>query len=246
METRPVGSTHASSPDESRTIADEAAHEASLRRDPEMREATEQRLLGLRGAACDMSSVSPEMLLALLQNRMRDMDGQINSIMLGLNERTQRAEQIGEQLSEMRNVQTFLQPHTNSDGAVRMDGPIDQYGFYALCRAAGLSDDEARAAWATATADGGLTVRLDRAIDTVMPTTEGTRPMSSRLATRVGGDNEIDNLNQALQDGNRGNELLTIKLQTVMDQRKQALELTSNMLNVINQTLDIPIGHLGR
>ncbi|MFO0708646.1 MAG: hypothetical protein U0353_02345 [Sandaracinus sp.] len=206
----------------------------------------EQRLIGLLGAAGDMSSVSPEMLLALLQNRMRDMDGQINTIMLGLNERTQRAEQIGERLSEMRNVQTFLQPHTNSDGTVRMDDPIDQDGFYALCRAAGLSDDEARAAWAAATADGGLTVRLDRAIDTVMPATEGMPSVSSRLSTRQGCDNEIDNLNQDLQDCNRGNELLMIKMQTLMDQRKQCVELTSNMLNVNNQTLQIPLDHIGR
>lgn len=218
--------------------------EVGLDRDPAMREALEQRLVDLLGAASDISSVSPEMMLVLLQNRMRDMDGQINTIMNGLNDRTQRAEQIGQRLSEMRNVQTFLQPHMDSDGNVVMDHPLDQDGFFALCRAAGLSDDEAGGLWASiATSPEITSVRLDSAINMVMPGCDP--PMSERLASRMGIDNEIDNLNQDLQDCNRGNELLMIKLQTCMDQRKQALELASNCMNNLSQMLDTPIRHIG-
>ncbi len=213
--------------------------QADLENDPEMRSALERQLVALLGNASDIASVSPEMLFALLQTRARDLDGQISSIMLGMNERTQRAEAIGERLSEMRNVQTFLQPHTNSDGNVRLDDQLDQSGFYSLARAAGMSDSEARAAWSSMTADSaGTHVRLDAAINLVMPATVGGDAMSSRLSTRQGMDNEIDNLNQDLQDCNRGNELLMIKLQSLMDQRKQAFGTTTNLIKSGGETLD--------
>lgn len=227
------------------TVADaQARWEASLEEDPGMRAELDQRLVDLLGNAADIQSVSPEMLLALLQTRMRDLDGQIGSIMLGLNERTQRAEQIGQRLSEMRNVQTFLQPHMNSDGNVRMDDPLDQEGFYALCRAAGLSDAEAQSAWAGLTGpSAGTTVRLDAAIDHVMPAAEGAAPMSARLATRQGIDNEVDNLNQDLQDCNRGNELLMIKLQTLMDLRKESITQFSNSASALHEMKMTPINN---
>jgi hypothetical protein len=218
---------------------------ASLENDPRMRDELEQQMIALLGPAADIQSVSPEMLLALLQNRARDLDGQINSIMLGMNDRTQRAEQIGERLSEMRNVQTFLQPYTNSDGNVRRDDRLDQGQFYSLCRAAGLSEDEARTAWTALTAESSATtVELDTAIDHLFPTSDGGEPMSSRLSTRQGMDNEIDNLNQDLQDCNRGNELLMIKLQTLMDQRKQSFETTSNLLKIGGDTLERITGNI--
>lgn len=209
----------------------------ALENDPDMRSELERELVGLLGNAGDIASVSPDMLYALLQTRVRDLDGQISSIMLGMNERTQRAEDIGRQLSQMRNVQTFLQPHTNPDGNVRMDDQLDQTGFYSLCRAAGMSDADAVAAWTALTeASGGTNVRLDAAINTVLPS-DGGDPMSVRLSTRQGVDNEIDNLNQDLQDCNRGNELLMIKLQSLMDQRKNVFATTSSMIKGTFDTL---------
>ena len=213
---------------------------ASLERRPEMRSELERSLVSMLGAAGDMSAVSPQMLLSLLQNRMRDLDGQVSTIMNGLNERTQQAEGISQDLSRLRSVQTILNGRADGDGNIQMEGAgMSQSQFYEFCRAAGLDADEAQAIWAEHASRGEVgVINMTTAIDTVFPVDEGARPMSERLSSREGIDTEIDNLNQSLQDANRGTELIMIKLNTLMDQRKQQLELTSNMLNVMSDTID--------
>ena len=217
-----------------------AAWLAELSNRPEMRSELERSLIGMLGAAGDIAAVSPQMLLALLQNRMRDLDGQVSTIMNGLNERTQEAERISQDLSQLRSVQTVLNGRADDDGNIEMDGAgMSQDQFYELCRAAGVDADDAQAMWAEhATPGEPGVINMATAVDVVLPVEPGERPMSERLSSRGGIDNEIDNRNLALQDANRGTELVMIKLNTLMDQRKQQLELTSNMLNVMSDTLD--------
>ena len=224
------------------TAEDEAmvAWLAELENRPEMRSELERSLVGMLGAAGDIAAVSPQMLLTLLQNRMRDLDGQVSNIMNGLNERTQEAERISQELSRLRSVQTILSGRADDDGNIQMDGAgMTQTQFYEFCRAAGIDAEHAQAMWAEHASEGEVgVINLAEAIDLVLPADEGARPMSERLRSRQGIDNELDNLNQSLQDANRGTELIMIKLNTLMDQRKQQLELTSNMLNVMSDTMD--------
>jgi hypothetical protein len=172
-------------------------------------------------------SVTPEMLLEVARRRLHDLDGQVETVIGALNERTVQATELQRRLGTLREIQTNLSDAYDANG--RVDGNNVVEGVTIV-----------NASGATVT-NPTVNEYLDWLEDQNIISAE---ERSAIGATRDGLQGLIDGTNEDLRGVNSGNELLMIQLQSTMQTRTSVIQATSNLLKTIDEGNDAVVANL--
>jgi hypothetical protein len=162
--------------------------------------------------------VTPEMILAIAQRRINDLDAQVTTLMDELTRRTTAASEISTEIGELRTISSDLEAYYDANGnlnpATRMThmtpAPTVQEYLDGL-RSTGVIDDSEH---------------------------------SAIMGGREGLDNLIQSGNDRLRDVNSGNEMLMIQLQSTMQTRTSVIQTATNLLKTIDEASDSIVGNL--
>lgn len=167
-------------------------------------------VLGLaRGGALE-GGLTPEEVMLACRQRLGELDQQIRAVTSEMTTRNRLQSALGT-LSRLAG-----QTHRNGDGDVVLDreAVAAMRQMQAEIEATGSAGQQAwaeiSAAIDAADRDGGVTHDEARTIQ--------------------------DAISHASSDTNSGQEMLQIRLQSLMSQRQQAVQLASNLLSILNQT----------
>lgn len=173
---------------------------------------------------------SPAEIILMLQLRLKDLDTQIRSITAGLNNAGSAAEALARQIQERRELLQYCRGMvTEPDGNIRWSQFDDD-------------DDHLTGGEATFGDDGydnqimalehGLIERLENlGIET-----------STFNLNRL--QDELDDLDSRLQQVNSGNESMMVSLQSITQQRTSAIQMATNMLRALDESMDSIVGNL--
>jgi hypothetical protein len=209
--------------------------------------------------------LTPEVIIALAQRNLQEMDGQIGNIVRIIEDKRGEADRRGREMNALRDFIEDLRASghvTDSDGTIRMnemdDG--DAAGFRAaiglttreeLLRHVG--DNATLRAKIEALPDGPV-ANFDDTFDDQEVEALFRQAVEDRYGIEIpAGSNsfnidvfetELDTLTEEQRLLNSENEMLMVQLQSRMQQRTQIIQLGSNMLKSIDEGLDAIIGNM--
>lgn len=161
--------------------------------------------------------MGPEAVVALMQIRLRDLDGQIAQLTNDMNRRTREAEALGERLQEQR----ALQQEADLLGR-------GEHGEY-------VRRDEPPEGWVPPR-DG---VTWDDYQNALLE-----RLRSEGITNRDAMQRRIDATNEELRQLSSGNEMRMVRLQSLMQQRTSVIQAGSNMLKALDEATDAVVANL--
>jgi hypothetical protein len=195
------------------------------------------------GLSDEAIGLSDEAILLMLSTRLRDLDGQIGQLTRQLQNATAEAQRLGVEVQRLQAVRELVghPSMVNSDGSFKGDELIDFGQLVALAERLGIADPRA---FVNAHATGmhgdarALTVAdfLNHMSINGEPLTGTSSP--EQLQRRS------ESLGEALRQCNSGNEQAMVRLQSVMQQRTQAVTLATNMLKANDEARDAVVGNL--
>ncbi len=161
--------------------------------------------------------VTPELIMGLLENRVGNIDQQIQDLMSKIDERTSRAKELQLKQGAVSDLQMALESLPTEDGkaVIPNDFKVNGVPLEKFLSDNGLSGQ------VTLTKEGGQTKISKDALGTL-----------------------ADKLGEQQRAANSGNELDMIRLQSAMQQRSQAITMASNMIKSIFDTLKAIVGNL--
>ena len=189
--------------------ADNASAVAALNNAAAANATAPARLSGLSG-------VSPEGIILMLQQRMKDVDTQIFATTARLESNTNKAQEISRQLETLY----ALREQASEGGSTKTI----------------KMDDSAAASLVTVndvTASAGDTLVNADLIGELSTRTDGDGDVCYHKSDI---DDLINKKKQEIQTVNSGNELGMVELQNLMQQRSQVISLGTNLLKTLNET----------
>lgn len=197
--------------------------------------------------------IDPSVVLAMCESRLSDLNGQLAEKMRLISDATTEANAIGAEMLALREAQRFMDLHKAADGSFRLADVAEpgrrmteaEWAAHIDARVAAGDILEGERAFQIAAynpdtapwAVEPLTVRdyLRReGLDVVM---EGMDNVAD-LATA------IDTADERLRVANSGNEMLMVKLQALMQARTAVIQMTTNMLKAMDESVDSVVGNL--
>lgn len=161
------------------------------------------------------ASVTPESIMGLLEGRVSNIDRQIQGLTAAIDERTELARELGERNVALGDLREALAALPGDD-AVVVDGlEVNGVPLKEFLESNGLLGE------VHFTHEGGETKLSKTAIDGLIAQTS-----------------------ERQRAANSGNELDMIRLQSVMQQRSQAITMASNMIKSIHDTLKSIVSNL--
>ncbi len=161
------------------------------------------------------ASVTPESIMGLLQNQVSNIDAQIQGITSEIDRRTELARELGDRNAALAALRDALAALPGDD-AVVVDG--------LLVNGVPLKeflDNNGLVGEVHFTREGGQATISKSSVDTLIARTS-----------------------EQQREANSGNELDMIRLQSVMQQRSQAITMASNMIKSIHDTLKSIVSNL--
>lgn len=168
-----------------------------------------------------MGGLTSEGIIALMQTRVRDLDTQVQNITDGIEANAQAVKDLSDEIGLWRDRQSMIDGHVENDGRIKMNEEIS------------LTPERATELGVPVQADGTYSMR-----DLCSAWGLDGEARASDL------QNRLDGLNEDLRSINSGNETALIQLQTLMQQRSSAIELSTNMLKQMDQSMDAIVGNM--
>lgn len=192
-------------------------------------------IAGLAGllATPDYAGLSDESILAMLQSRMNDLDGQISSVTRQLESATAEASRIGGEIQKLAALREVADAHHGSDGQYDMGKDLSEAEINRICDAFGIDRSSIPGG------EDGVIVLGD-----VFANVEVNGTNLSTVQTTTGMQSFSESLNEELRQCNSGNEQAMVKLQSVMQQRTQVVQMCSNMMKANDEARDGVVGNL--
>ena len=181
-------------------------------------EASELSALGAALAAGE-TSLSGDVLLALADERLADLDAQIGSIMRDLEQTASDTEILSRQVEGLQAIRAAMIASGSTDPTDAESGDLE-------------------VEW------NGMTMSLDGVLGGIdlYDSVSRTSGDEVRLGTI---DALIEAQKTVLDRANSSNELQMIRLQSIMSQRTQVIELVTRMLRALSDMQDSVLRNLG-
>jgi hypothetical protein len=176
----------------------------------------------LGGSAAFGPQLTPGAVLAMMQRRLADLDGQVATTMEAIENATRTAEAINGRVQDLRRALEHLEPHFRADGTLWL--PTDKAEY-----------------------DAALTLPDGRHITHILAAAGAEFNEEGQLSgtfTRARMDTLIQRATDDLRTATSGNEMLMIQLQSAMQQRTSAIQLGSNVLKAIDDGMDSVVGNI--
>jgi len=178
--------------------------------------------------------LTPAMILSIVSSQLRDMDRQIRLSMLEVQGTRDRAQEIGEQIQSLRDLESALR----DDGHAYEDGEID------IRELNDPQSDTLREALGITSAyrddDNGIRLQFEMTMRE-----HGIEFDDSDWSFDVNIiKSKIDNLQEEQRQINAGNEMVMMGLQSAMQQRTQILQTGSNLIASIHDAAKTIVGNL--
>ncbi len=189
----------------------------------------------------ESAGMSDEAVIAMLDSRLRDLDGQIGSYTRELQDRTVEAQRLGAEVTKLQAVRELLGNRAllNDDGSFNVDTEIDTNVMAELADRLGIADPAAFIARFDTT-DDGKALTVSQFLSGMSVNGESLIGMNhpNQLQQRS------DSLGEALRECNSGNEQIMVRLQSAMQQRTQAVTMCTNLLKASDEARDAVVGNL--
>jgi hypothetical protein len=191
----------------------------------------------------EAAGLSDEAILLMLSTRLRDLDGQIGQLTKQLQNATAEAQRLGVEVQRLQAVRELVghPSMVNGDGSLKGDQFIDYGQLCALARRLGISNPDAFIAAHATGMDGDVPrLTVDDLLNNVSINGESLEGVTSTEHLQQ----RSESLGEALRQCNSGNEQAMVRLQSVMQQRTQAVTMATNMLKSNDEARDAVVGNL--
>ncbi|GAB4203635.1 MAG: hypothetical protein OHK0013_17880 [Sandaracinaceae bacterium] len=189
----------------------------------------------------EAAGLSDEAILLMLSTRLRDLDGQIGQLTRQLQNATAEAQRLGVEVQRLQAVRELLgQPHMVDNGNLRLDERVELSQLEALANRLGI---DARAFFNAFARGGEGEDRYLRVRDVLEHISiNGESLADTQTVEQL--QRRSESLGEALRQCNSGNEQAMVRLQSVMQQRTQAVTMATNMLKANDEARDAVVGNL--
>lgn len=164
-------------------------------------------------------SLTPDMILALAETRLRDMDNQIQTLMGAMNDQSAQASRVSGHLELLRDALAVMSPVYGTAGRMTGDANTIRVTF----RGESMTVNELASLLVANGVDPGAVGSINE---------------------RAGLQNLIDGTNEELRAVNAGNEMAMIRLQSAMQNRTTIISATTNLMKSIDEGSDAVVANL--
>ncbi|MCS6856384.1 MAG: hypothetical protein NZM37_01610 [Sandaracinaceae bacterium] len=177
--------------------------------------------------------ISDDTIIALLRNQMKEVDSQISDLTRQLFSASNEAKRLAQEAQKLNAIREFLsrEPYMNTgNGELRLDASIEPAALRNLENRLGLSPCSL----------GAGPIQVRELLERVQINGENLAGITHREGLQL----RAEGLSEKLRECNAGNELGMIRLQSLMQQRTQLVQLASNTLKALDEGRDLVVGNL--
>ena len=173
------------------------------------------------GADTSVASLSPEMIIVMLQRRLSDLDSQIQLETGAIQQAAAESEKISEKMqavSALRDAMANAQADSTE--------PVDLNSI-----AVTVGDKTYDPAWKIISDNGW------HDFPNIEYGSDGQVKNWNTTMSREAVSGYVERLQMKQRSLNSGNEMAMVRLQSAIGQRQQAIQLSTNLVNTINQSM---------